>query len=164
MHAPERRRYFRRWSPDEDPGQLLDPENQQSTPWGEPEHGACEKCGGAGTARYECRSCAVRGPERDCPACEGRVDFIDVCPSCEGDGVIDRTKRDGVSAFPSIEGLLRYIEEREADIDGCVVLELEGELTGDRDLDADAGALLIRPTKVVAEHPVRGAGRRSPGR
>lgn len=68
--------------------------------------------------------------------------------------MVDRDCRDGVSAFPSIEGLYRYLAERGADGDGdCVVLELEGELTGDRDLDADAGALLIRPTRVVATRP-----------
>ncbi len=157
MTASEARRYFRRWSADDDPGLLLDPENQESTPWGEPEHGPCDKCGGAGTARYGCRSCLERGATPGCPACGGRVEFTDVCPACEGDGQIDRTKRDGVSVFPSIEGLYRYIDEQEADADGCVVIELEGELTNDRDLDADAGALLVRPTKIVATHPYDGA-------
>ncbi len=66
-------------------------------------------------------------------------------------------KRDGVNVFPSIEGLYRFIDEREADGDGCVVLELEGELTHDRDLDPDAGAVLVRPTKIVATHRFDGA-------
>jgi hypothetical protein len=90
----------------------------------------------------------------DCAACGGRVEFVDVCPACEGDGTIDRIERDGVSVFPSIEGLLRYIAERGATTDGYRVVELEGELTRDRDLDADAGALLIRPTRVVTTHPM----------
>lgn len=59
-----------------------------------------------------------------------------------------------VSVFPNLAGLYRYLAERDAGGDGdCVMLEFEGELTGDRDLDADAGALLIRPTRIVARHP-----------
>lgn len=45
------------------------------------------------------------------------------------------------------------LAERQTGSDGCVLLELEGELTGDRNLDADAGALLIRPTRVVDVGP-----------
>ncbi|HWH23722.1 MAG TPA: hypothetical protein VNW68_02390 [Candidatus Limnocylindria bacterium] len=78
---------------------------------------------------------------------------IDVCPACEGDGCIDRTRRDGVSVVPSADGLYRYIGKRGGGDGGCVLLELEGELTHDLDLDADAGALLVRPTRVVAVHP-----------
>jgi len=146
-------RFFRRWSRDEDPAELLHPENHWSTPWGEPEHGPCDKCSGAGRTRFRCRSCLELGPRADCPACGGRVEYDDICPACEGDGEITRTTRDGVSVFPSIEGLRRYIAESEADMDGCGIVELEGELTGDRDLDADTGALLVRPTRVVTMHP-----------
>jgi DnaJ-class molecular chaperone len=97
---------------------------------------------------YRCASCLERGAQPACPACGGRVIFEDVCPACEGDGHIDRTERNGVSVFPTVEGLLRYSAERGADVEEIV--ELEGELTGDRDLDADAGALLVRPRRVVA--------------
>ncbi len=124
------RRYFRRSPAGEDPAHLLQPDNQQSTPWGEPDHGPCDKCRGAGTTRYRCRSCLERGAEPSCPACGGRVEFADVCPACEGDGTIDRTRRDGVSVFPSTEGLHRYVVERGAGTEGYVVVELEGELTG----------------------------------
>lgn len=147
-----RRRYFRRWPQDRDPQVLLQPDEQQSTPWGAPEHGRCDKCETAGTVRYRCRSC-VDGADPGCPACGGRVEFTDVCPTCEGDGRIDRTRREGVSVFPSPDGLYRYIAERGAGAAGCVLLELEGELSGDVDLDADAGALLIRPTRVVDVAP-----------
>ena len=157
MSANRVPRYFRRWSRDEDPGELLKPENQQSTPWGGPDHGPCDKCEGEGSTRYRCRSCSERGGEEDCPACDGRVEVVDVCPTCEGDGEINRTSRDGVSVFPSMEGLCQYLAEREVDVADCVVVELEGDLTGDRDLDADAGALLIRPTKVIATHPFQSA-------
>ena len=146
------RRYFRRWPHDRDPHVLLRPDEQESTPWGEPEHGPCNKCEGSGTVGYRCRSC-IDGVLADCPACGGRCEFVAVCPACEGDGCIDRTRRDGVSVFPSADGLYRYIIERRAGTDGCLLLELEGELTDDRDLDADAGALLIRPTRIVGVHP-----------
>jgi hypothetical protein len=152
MCAARTTHYFRRWSATEDPEQLLDPQNQWATPWGAPDHGPCDKCRGAGTAGYRCASCVEEAPDSGCPACAGRVEFMDVCPSCEGDGTIDRTERRGVSVFPTPGGLYRYLAERDAEADDYVV-ELEGELTGDRDLDADAGALLIRPTRIVATHP-----------
>src|ERR687893_1764443 len=134
---------------DEDPRGLLDPENQVATPWGGHDHGPCDKCGGEGTVAYECLSCLGAGTDPECPACEGRVRFADRCPTCEGDGNIDRTTRDGVSVFPKVEGLLRYLAEESRDFDGHLVVELEGELTDDLDLDAERGALLVRPTHVV---------------
>jgi hypothetical protein len=146
--------YFRRWPADEDPDELLKPENAVSTPLGAPDRGPCEKCGGEGRTRYRCRSCLERGADDDCPACGGRVEFVDVCPACEGSGRVDRTTREGMSVFPSIEGLLRYLEERELDTVGFEAVMLEGELTGDRDLDADAGAVLIRPTRVLGLCPL----------
>jgi hypothetical protein len=144
-------RYFKRGSEGDDPSELLDPDKQWSTPWGAADHGPCDKCGGEGTTRYRCASCRERGPELDCPVCQGRVEFSDTCPTCEGDGRIDRTRRRGVSVFPSIEGLQRYLADREERPD--FIVEIEGRLTGDRDLDADSGALLIRPTRIVALHP-----------
>jgi hypothetical protein len=146
--------YFRRWPADEDPGELLKPENAVSTPWGEPDHGPCDKCAGEGRTRYRCRSCLERGADADCPACGGRIEFVDVCPTCEGSGRIDRTTREGMSVFPSIEGLRRYLHERDAELVGYEAVVLEGELTGDRDLDADAGAVLIQPTRVVGLSPL----------
>lgn len=37
---------------------------------------------------------------------------------------------------------------RGAELDDCVVVELEGEPTEDEDFDADEGALLVRPTRI----------------
>jgi hypothetical protein len=89
---------------------------------------------------------------------------------CEGDGQITRTRRHGVSVFPSLRGLFRYLEERDAELDDKVVLELEGSLTNDLDLDADAGAVLIQPRTVVramtvgeARAEAGGGGRRTAG-
>jgi hypothetical protein len=111
MHRSRATHYFRRWSATDDPEQLLEPQNQWSTPWGAADHGPCEKCEGRGTVLHRCLSCLERAADPTCPACAGRVEFRDVCPSCEGDGTIDRTRRRGVSVFPAIDGLYRYIAE-----------------------------------------------------
>jgi hypothetical protein len=143
------RTYFHRCPPDADPEQLLDPANQFSTPWGSADHGPCDKCGGEGSVVYECRSCIEEGARADCPACEGRVRFPATCPTCEGSGLIDNTRRSGVSVFPTRAGLYRYLAERGAGADGDRIVELEGELSEEPDLDADSGALLLRPTRIV---------------
>jgi hypothetical protein len=142
--------YFRCWPRDEDPAVLLEPSEQYSTPWGEPERGPCDKCGGSGETLYRCRSCLVAGSLSDCPACSGRIGYPDRCPTCEGTGDITRTRRRGVSVFPTVDGLYYYLAERDAHFHDKVVLELEGELSDDWDLDADAGALLIHPRRIVA--------------
>jgi hypothetical protein len=145
------RRYFRRWPADEDTARLLDPEQQWETPGGAVAGGPCGRCRRAGLVEYRCCSCLERGAERACPVCAGLVQLVDVCPLCEGDGTVDRTRRRGVSVFPTLDGLYRHIAEQDVDGDACIV-ELEGPLSGDRALDADAGALLILPVAVIAVH------------
>jgi hypothetical protein len=146
--------YFRRHDADEDPGKLLLPENQWSTPWGSHDHGHCDKCDRKeGMVEYRCLSCIERGADPACPACGGRVTFSDVCPSCEGSGEITNTRRRGVSAFPTIEGLRRYLADKGVDVSGEVIVEFDGELAGGRDLDADLGALLVIPQRILAAHP-----------
>jgi hypothetical protein len=145
------RTYFHCHPEGEDPGVLLDPDSQVSEPWGEPEHGPCDKCGGSGTTAYECFSCMEAGPDPGCPACQGRVRFEQACPTCEGSGEIHRTQRHGVAVFPSREGLYRYLAWKDdAGVEGKVVVELAGSLSEDRDLDADHGALLVFPDRVVS--------------
>ncbi|HVD86253.1 MAG TPA: hypothetical protein VNB59_02490 [Solirubrobacterales bacterium] len=138
----------------DDPGELLDPDRQVSEPWGRPEHGPCDKCGGDGTAVYECFSCMEAGSDPGCPVCQGRVRFDQTCPTCLGSGEIDRTRRHGIAVFPSREGLYRYLAWKEAELDGRVVVELAGTLSDDCDLDADHGALLIFPDRVVSVEPL----------
>jgi RecJ-like exonuclease len=125
-----------------------------STPWGGADRGPCDKCEGAGRVEHRCLSCIEAGTDPECAACGGRVEWVDVCPACEGDGEITRVKRRGVSAFPSLPGLYRYLAEREADLSGSVFLELQGELSGDRDLDADDGAVLVVPRRIAGIHQV----------
>src|SRR4051794_29156445 len=152
--APGRRTYFHCCSGEADPERLLDPAQQFSEPWGSHDHGGCDKCGGEGTAMYECRSCLEAGALSDCPACRGRVRYRETCPACMGTGRIDHTRRRGIAVFPRREGLYRYLAERDAEVEGKVVVELEGTESEERDLDADAGALLVLPARVIAAEPL----------
>jgi hypothetical protein len=146
--------YFHCCAAEGDPGQLLDPERQFSEPWGAAEHGRCDKCGTSGVTLYECRSCLEGGARSDCPACQGRVRFRETCPACLGEGRIDHTRRAGVAVFPARAGLYRYLAEKNANVEGKLVVELEGRLSDERDLDADAGALLLLPERIVATTPL----------
>lgn len=51
-------------------------------------------------------------------------------------------------------GLYRYLIERDAELDGTVVVELGGRLSADSDLDADRGALLLLPNQIIARHAI----------
>lgn len=146
--------YFHSFPEGEDPARLLDPRQQVSTPWGGHDHGPCDKCDGERSVPYRCLSCVEIGADPRCPACEGRVEFVAVCPTCAGSGEISDTRRSGVSVFPTQAGLYRYMVERDAELDDRVIVELEGELSDELDIDADSGALLLRPSAVVTRHPV----------
>jgi hypothetical protein len=61
-----------------------------------------------------------------------------------------------VSVFPTALGLYHYMLRRKVDLEGCVVLELEGRELPDVDFDADEGAVLVIPTAIVScEQPDR---------
>ncbi len=141
--------YFRLHPGDHDPEELLDPEQQQSEPWSGTIYGRCDKCGGSGETEHECESCKQDHADPQCPSCQGRVRYRAQCPACEGNGEIDDSSRDGISVFPEEDGLYRYMLKRDADIDGSILVELEGEPTEDQDFDADEGAVLVRPTRIV---------------
>jgi hypothetical protein len=149
------RRYFHCCAAEPDPRRLLDPGRQFTEPWGDREHGPCDKCGGEGLTLYECRSCLQEGSSADCPACQGRVRYRETCPACLGQGQITHTRRQGIAVFPTRGGLYRYLAERNADPEGKVVVELEGVLSEERDLDADAGALLVHPQRILAIQPLK---------
>lgn len=155
MSTEPPRTFFHCHPAEEDPGVLLDPDRQVTEPWGEPEHGPCDKCEGRGSTAYECFSCLEAGSDPDCPACEGRVRFEQTCPTCQGSGEIHRTRRRGIAVFPAREGLYRYLAwKNDASVEGKVVVELAGELSEDRDLDADHGALLIFPDQLFSVEPL----------
>jgi hypothetical protein len=148
-------RAFHRHPADEDPSKLLDPSNQVSTPWGDDDgRGPCEKCSGDGHVNHRCLSCIEAGqPDPNCVACGGRVEWLGTCPSCEGTGTITRVTRAGISSFPTVAGLRRYLRERDADLSGDVLVEMEGTLSADRDLDADEGAILVFPRRILRRLP-----------
>ena len=155
MSTGRPRTFFHCHPEGEDPGVLLDPDDQATEPWGEPEHGPCDKCEGREAAVHECFSCIEAGSDPDCPVCQGRVRFQQTCPTCQGSGEIRRTRRQGIAVFPARAGLYRYLARKnDADLEGKVVVELVGELSDDRDLDADHGALLIFPRELVSVEPL----------
>jgi hypothetical protein len=122
-------RYFRLHPQDDDPTHLLDPDQQVSEPWGGTVWGRCDKCGGSG--------------HTDRPGTSSR------CPACKGSGQIDDSARDGVSVFPDEDRLYRYMLRRDADLDGALLVELEGDPSPDEDFDADEGALLVHPIRII---------------
>jgi hypothetical protein len=82
------------------------------------------------------------------------VRFRDICPACLGNGHIDHTRRAGIAVFPAREGLYRYLAEKNANVEERMVVELEGRLSEERDLDADAGALLLLAESIVEAVPL----------
>ena len=133
------RTYYRLNRPGDDPEDLLDPDEQVTEPWGGTVYGRCDKCGGTGHTHFER---------------EGEPVHEDDCPACGGSGEIDDSRRDGVSVFPDLENLYRYMVRRNAELDeGTKVVALEGLPSEDRDFDADEGALLVHPTRIVSVEP-----------
>jgi hypothetical protein len=133
---------------DHDPQELLEPENQLSKPWGGADHGRCDKCGGTGRTMFHCQSCSAKVDPR-CETCHGEVEFEGECPTCKGSGEITDSERRGVSVFREADGLYQYMLRRDSDMEGSVLVELEGEESEDVDFDADEGALLVFPKKIV---------------
>ena len=142
--------FYRLHPHDEDADKLLDPDEQISEPWDGAIYGTCDKCEGSGEVTMECESCK-EGVDPGCPHCGGEVKYRDECPTCEGSGEIDDSQREGVSVFPDEDGLYRYMLKRDVDLKCCKLVVLEGELSKDEDFDADEGALLVKPGRVVRE-------------
>jgi hypothetical protein len=118
--------YWRLHPDDESPEELLEPENQVSKPWGGVDPGPCDKC------RHT-----------------GALDGFGECPTCRGTGQITESERRGVSVFAEPDGLYRYMLRRDSDMEDSLLVELEGTPSEDPDFDADEGALLVFPTKIV---------------
>ena len=133
---------------------MLDADNQWTEPWGGSEHGKpCEKCGQTGATEYRCWSCLLTSATPDCPACAGRVCWSDTCPVCRGTGMVDGDRRRGVSVYPRLEGLYHYMLANGAELNDCLVVELEAQRAADVDFDADEGALLALPSAICACAP-----------
>src|SRR5215211_4398763 len=125
--------YFRLHPEHEDPQELLEPENQISKPWGGVDHGPCDKCRATGRCTFR----------RD-----GRQ-YEDECPTCKGTGEITEPQRRGVSVFRDPDTLYSYMLRRDTDMEDSKLVELEGTESDDVDYDADEGALLVFPTRIV---------------
>lgn len=134
---------------------MLDEENQWAKPWGGSDDGTpCQKCRQSGLADHRCWSCMLTSATPECPACTGRVRWIGTCPVCRGSGVVDGAPRRGVSVYPRLEGPYRYMLANDAELDECLVVELEAQRPPDVDFDADEGALLAVPSAIRAcAHP-----------
>jgi hypothetical protein len=141
--------FFRLHPRDEDPERLLDPERQVTEPWEGSVYGRCDKCDGSGETLHECESCGTGGRDPNCPSCGGELRYRAECPACEGSGEVDDSERDGVSVFPEEDGLYRYMLRRGAELAGAKLVELEGRESDDQDFDADEGALLVHPERIV---------------
>jgi hypothetical protein len=66
----------------------------------------------------------------------------------------DSRARDGVSVFPDEDSLYRYMLRNDGDLEGSVLVELEGEESQDEDFDGDEGALLVHPRRVIQVRPL----------
>ncbi len=144
-------RCFRMNPPSEDPQRLLTEAGQWTEPWGSSDDGApCDKCDGSRRVPHECWSCELAGPSDACPVCGGAVRWEAQCPVCRGTGEVDGSPRHGVSVFPKREGLYRYMLVKEAELEQCVIVQLEADQADDVDFDADQGALLVIPRAIVA--------------
>ncbi len=62
--------------------------------------------------------------------------------------MVDGERRRGVSVYPRLEGLYHYMLANDAELDGCLVAELEAKRAPGVDFDADEGALLVQPTAI----------------
>jgi len=123
------------------PEDLLRPEHQTSSVWVGHAERKCSACNGSG-CQWE---------EAD-PDDEDDYGRSVECDHCDGVGRIEISTQDGVSVCGSLRELVAYLSERSFYASGTVVLlALEGEpVTDDEDVDAAAGALLVRPTRIVS--------------
>lgn len=53
-----------------------------------------------------------------------------------------------MSVYPRLEGLYHYMLSNDAELDDCLVMELDAHRAPDIDFDADEGALLALPTAI----------------
>jgi hypothetical protein len=118
--------YFRLHPEDEEPEACLKPEEQVSEPWGGADLGPCDKCKATGC-----------------------LESYGECPACKGTGEITETERRGVSVFRDPDTLYTYMLRRDNEMQDSMLVELEGRESDEPDWDADEGALLVFPTRIV---------------
>lgn len=126
------------------PADLLLAEHQTSSVWVGAAERRCPGCGGAGVLLTEV------DPDDDDDT------GVETCDDCDGEGRITIETQDGVSVCRSLRGLIGYLSQRSFYVAPSVLLvALEGEeVDDDQDVDADAGAVLVRPTRIVRVEPL----------
>lgn len=118
-----------------DMNELLDSANWISSNWG-------------GDTMRDCRGC------EDCQTEEYLRD--EPHWRCYGAREVEDA-RYGVSVCRDEDDLVEYLSRTGADMDGCVLVELEGEYSDDEGHDAEYGEELILPTRIVSVRPVTDA-------
>jgi hypothetical protein len=125
-----------------DPLALLDPESWVSRIW-------------TGYAERECSTCRTTGRVRcscaDVDECESSgCDGSQSCDDCRGAGYVEDTeRRGGVSCCRTYEELMTYFGRRDAALEDTVLVVLEGAESDIEDFDAEEGAVLVRPARIV---------------
>ena len=135
--------YWRIESRSLDPERLLDADEQVSTVWVGVVYRGCQHCDGTGTHLVDCCD------DEDCPCCGGIGTRLDDCGECDGRGEHAIGSQQGVSVCRSRESLIGYLAGRSPSLAGVHLVEMEGEECDEEDIDADEGAVLIRPTRIV---------------
>lgn len=92
---------------------------------------------------------------RPCGTCHGQcLDRDDVlCEDCRGAGEVEDV-RHGVSAALTVTALYDYFAGRDAELAGCSLVTFDGDFAADDDLDADDGAVLTYPRRIIAVVPL----------
>lgn len=129
--------YYRLHDESREPVEALLVPGRESRVWVGEVYRRCETCGGFGV---------IDDPDYD-PEYDDDPDEM-ICPECSGAGEVEDV-RSGVSCCRSLDALRDYFSERDYYTEGCVVVEMAGELSDDDDWEADCGAVLIHPAQIV---------------
>lgn len=134
--------YYRIQDANKNPQDLLNPSNWESTVWTGEVYKKCEACNGAGEI--------VLRNEDGKPKSDGYGDIeTEPCEICNGDREVKDNTRHGISCCESLQQLENYFETRSADLANVVVVAFEGRESDEEDWDADEGAVLVFPSKIV---------------
>jgi hypothetical protein len=136
--------YYRIQSADRDAAELLNPTHWVSRIWSDQ------------PAEVTCPDCVDGRVHVECPSwCDCGYPHHESYETCHGRGYLHEYERaGGVSCCRTLGELYAYFRGRDADLDGAVVVKLEGEVAEVEDFDAEHGAVLVRPTRIVDVGPL----------
>lgn len=133
--------FYRIQDADRDVAELLDPATWQSRPWVGELWKRCPDCYEGWVQVFDEDGRAVFDRH-------GEPEF-EICGTCRGSSEVEDV-RYGVSACQDLDQLYRYFAERDAELDGCVLVELRGRRAEDDDHEWTRGAILVWPTEIVS--------------